>query len=206
MVDSVSTTDKDGLRARLLAARRAVAEEVQVAEAQALTDHLAGLVGPAGGTVCGYLPVGSEPGSIAMLDALRGRGLRVLLPIARTTDDGVPQPLCWGEYQPGELVAARFGLREPGGPPLPPTVLAEADLVLVPALAVDRRGTRLGRGGGFYDRSLPLADPGARLMAVVRDDEVLDILPSESHDVPMTDVLTPNRGARRVNTGMPDTK
>ena len=46
--------------------------------------------------------------------------------------------------------------------------------MLVPALAVDRRGVRLGRGAGFYDRSLPLAAPAARLVAVVRDDELVD--------------------------------
>jgi len=66
--------------------------------------------------------------------------------------------------------------------------------VLVPALAVDRRGVRLGRGGGFYDRSLPLCAPGARLVAVVRDEEVVDELPAEPHDVPMTHALTPGAG------------
>ncbi|MGH3580223.1 MAG: 5-formyltetrahydrofolate cyclo-ligase, partial [Mycobacterium sp.] len=66
--------------------------------------------------------------------------------------------------------------------------------VLVPALAVDRRGNRLGRGAGFYDRALPLADPDARLIAVVRDDELLDEVPAEPHDVAMTHMLTPGLG------------
>jgi 5-formyltetrahydrofolate cyclo-ligase len=65
---------------------------------------------------------------------------------------------------------------------------------LVPALAVDRAGVRLGRGAGFYDRALPLADPAARLIAVVRDDELVDALPAEPHDVPMTHALTPSSG------------
>ena len=64
----------------------------------------------------------------------------------------------------------------------------------MPALAVDRAGVRLGRGAGFYDRSLPLADPAARLVAVVRDDELVDRLPAEPHDVRMTHALTPGRG------------
>ncbi|WP_019731575.1 5-formyltetrahydrofolate cyclo-ligase, partial [Mycobacterium avium] len=67
-------------------------------------------------------------------------------------------------------------------------------LVLVPALAVDRRGVRLGRGRGFYDRSLGDRDPRARLVALVRDAELLDELPAEPHDVPMTHALTPQRG------------
>jgi len=59
-----------------------------------------------------------------------------------------------------------------------------------------RRGVRvrLGRGAGFYDRSLPLAAPTARLVAVVRDDELVDRLPAEPHDVRMTHALTPNGG------------
>ena len=67
-------------------------------------------------------------------------------------------------------------------------------MVLVPALAVDRNGVRLGRGRGFYDRSLPNRDRRARLIAVVRDEELVDELPAEPHDVPMTHALTPRRG------------
>ena len=65
---------------------------------------------------------------------------------------------------------------------------------MLPALAVDRRGVRLGRGRGFYDRSLPGRNPQSRLVALVRDDELVDELPSEPHDVPMTHVLTPTGG------------
>src|SRR4029077_10013888 len=65
---------------------------------------------------------------------------------------------------------------------------------LWPALAVDGAGVRLGRGAGFYDRSLPLAAPTARLVAVVRDDELVDRLPAEPHEVRMTHALTPNGG------------
>ena len=73
-------------------------------------------------------------------------------------------------------------------------VAAGALVVLVPALAVDRRGVRLGRGAGFYDRSLTLARPDTPLIAVVRDDELLDRLPAEPHDVRMTHALTPQKG------------
>ena len=72
--------------------------------------------------------------------------------------------------------------------------MADATVVLVPALAVDRSGVRLGRGAGFYDRSLALADPAARLVAVVRDDELVDAIPSGPHDVQMTHALTPRQG------------
>ena len=83
-------------------------------------------------------------------------------------------------YRPGRLVTAQFGLREPPEPWLPAEAVADATVVFVPALAVDRAGVRLGRGAGFYDRTLPLADPAARLIAVVRDDELVDGIPAEA--------------------------
>jgi 5-formyltetrahydrofolate cyclo-ligase len=59
---------------------------------------------------------------------------------------------------------------------------------------VDLAGIRLGRGAGFYDRSLSRAGRTTRLIAVVRDDELVERLPGEEHDVPMTHALTPGRG------------
>lgn len=111
-----------------------------------------------------------------------------------TAGGDLPLPLRWGEYRAGGLARARWGLLEPPEPWLPEAALAQASLVLVPALAVDRQGVRLGRGRGFYDRSLRCRDPHARLVAVVRTVELVDVLPSEPHDVPMTHALTPERG------------
>ena len=129
-----------------------------------------------------------------MLDMLLRRSGRVLLPVARTSADDMPLPLRWGEYRKGALIPGPWGLLEPPGPALPVSALAEATLVIVPALAVDRRGVRLGRGRGFYDRSLDGHNPQARLIAMVRDAEFVDQLPAEPHDVPMTHALTPKRG------------
>lgn len=173
-------------RTRLLAARRALPPETRAREAVALTRHAMGLVAK-GSTVCAYVPVGTEPGSVALLDALRGRSARVLLPVARE-----PAALRWADYTGADgLVAAPHGLREPGGRALAPSVVTEADVVLLPALGVDRTGVRLGRGAGFYDRTLPLARPDARLVAVVRDEEVVDALPADPHDTPVGWALTP---------------
>ena len=180
------------MRERLLAARRLVSDDVRAAESQSLVEHVDGLLN--GGVVCAYAPVGAEPGSIEMLDALLRHADRVLLPVARTAADDSSTAMQWGEYRPGELVNARFGLLEPGGTWLPPAAVADADVVLVPALAVDSSGARLGRGRGFYDRTLVLRAPHARLIAIVRDEELLDEVPHEPHDVPMTHALTPGRG------------
>lgn len=192
---------KAEIRTAILAARRAVSRQRHEAEARRLAAHLPALVetsstarSGAAVVICAYVPVGSEPGSTTLVDTLHGLGARVLLPVARRGADGEPQPLRWAEYRPGELVEAPMRLREPSGPALDPDTIRTAALVLVPALAVDRRGVRLGRGAGFYDRSLRMSDPRARLVAVVRDDELVDTLPAEPHDVPMTHALTPHRG------------
>src|ERR687894_4854 len=94
----------------------------------------------------------------------------------------------------GGLEHGRFGLPQPVGPRLGHTAIAAAEAVVVPALAVDRFGIRLGRGGGYYDRALVRARPDAVLVTVVFDDERVDELPREVHDRPVTAVVTPPRG------------
>lgn len=187
------TSAKSQVRAEILAARRSLSQQLRDRETADLARHLGALIRP-GMTVCAYVPVGSEPGSVAVVDELSQRGATVLLPVAREDSDGTPLPLRWGPHTPGELVEAPFGLREPRPPWLPADAVTGAAVVLVPALAVDLAGARLGRGAGYYDRTLVLADAGTLLVAVVRDDELVDHLPSEDHDVPMTHVLTPRRG------------
>jgi 5-formyltetrahydrofolate cyclo-ligase len=196
----MATTSKAALRKRLLAARRGVADNVRVAEARMLCRQLEALENfvSSGSTVCAYVPMGREPGSLEMVNTLLRRSARVLLPVARMTADNAPLPLRWGEYRPGALISGPWGLLEPAEPLLPESALAEATLVIAPALAVDRSGVRLGRGQGFYDRSLSGRNPQAHLVAVVRDPELVDKLPAEPHDIPMTHALTPRRGLIRL--------
>ncbi|WP_158889243.1 5-formyltetrahydrofolate cyclo-ligase [Amycolatopsis anabasis] len=177
-------------RKRLAGQRAAVSVQQRVAEAHALTGAIAGMSLPE--TVCGYVPFGTEPGALSLLDALREAGVRVLLPVVPPT----PAALDWAEYTgTSSLAAGRFrGVLEPAGPRLGPSAIGEAGLVLLPALAVDHAGVRLGRGAGYYDRSLGHATPAARLVAVVRDDELVERLPCEPHDVRMTAALTPGKG------------
>lgn len=178
---------KATLRTRLRAARRTA--EPAPLSSEVLSATAAFGVVP-GQTVCAYSAVGGEPGSLAMLDTLRSSGLRVLLPILVGA-----AALEWALYD-GALRPGPHGLREPAGEPLGASAIATAALVLVPALAVDHRGVRLGQGGGYYDRSLPMAE-GA-LVAVVRDEEFVPELPAEAHDVRMNAVLTPGSGLVRL--------
>jgi 5-formyltetrahydrofolate cyclo-ligase len=183
----VDESGKWELRRRLVAARRGVPAAVREVEAAALASVP---LPRRPGTVCAYWPVGFEPGSRELLDGLVRRGSRVLLPVVDSLG-----PLQWAEYTgAGSLQRGPLGLLEPTGPLLGRTAIAAAVLVLVPALAVDRTGVRLGRGGGHYDRTLPLASPGTPLVAIVRDDEMLAALPVQPHDIPVTAALTPGRG------------
>jgi 5-formyltetrahydrofolate cyclo-ligase len=186
--DGAVRTDKARWRERLLAARAALPAAEREAAAAALTAHLLGAAALAGARrVAAYVPVGTEPGSLDALDALRERGVVVLLPVA------LPEAsLDWAEYA-GELVPGRHGLREPAGPRLGPTALAGVDVVLAPGLAVDRRGVRLGRGAGYYDRAL--AAVRAPVAVLLHDRELLAAdLPAQAHDRRVTAAVTPLLG------------
>ncbi|MEU1530424.1 5-formyltetrahydrofolate cyclo-ligase [Streptomyces fagopyri] len=150
-------------------------------------------------TVAAYVSMGSEPGTRALLDALHARGVRVLLPVLMADND-----LDWGAYTgEGSLTRVQHGgrmaLLEPAGERLGPESVQEADAVLLPGLAVDRRGLRLGRGGGSYDRVLARlegagADPA--LVVLLYDTEVVEDVPRDPHDRPVHAVVTPS-GVRR---------
>lgn len=190
---------KARIRRERLAARRQLSEAVRNAESARICEHLSSVAAEAR-TVFAYVPTRTEPGTHEILAALSRVCPDVLLPVARTDPTGDHLPLLWARYVPGQLSTGPFGTCEPTGQRLPASALATADVVLVPALAVDRRGVRLGRGGGFYDRSLPLCPPGTRLIAVVRDDEILEAIPSDDHDIPMTHALTPSGGLLQLRT------
>lgn len=184
-------TDKRGWRTRIKARRRSVTVHQRAAEAINLSERIVGWasrIDPV--TICAYVPVGSEPGSAQFLDDLADLGHRVLLPIVAGA-----APLDWAFHLGADALRhGPHGLLEPAGQPIGAGAITIASFVFVPALAVDRTGTRLGRGAGHYDRTLCLADPDTRFIAVVRDEEVVNELPHEVHDVRMHAVVTPGYG------------
>jgi len=146
-------------------------------------------------TIAAYAAVAEEPPTRPLLDALVARRVRVILPIV--VEDG---SLDWAPYEGWDALATtRWGLLEPTGRPLGETALERADLVVVPALAVDRAGHRLGRGRGFYDRALTNVDRERRV-AVVYASEFVDRVPAEPHDQHVGWALTPD-GLTRLSAG-----
>jgi 5-formyltetrahydrofolate cyclo-ligase len=186
---------KAALRARHLARRRARPQADRVADADAVAAALLrGLAGTR--TLAAYVPDPEEPGHGRLPAAFTQLGARVLLPVVPA--EGVE--LGWA-VDTGRLAPGRFGLLEPVSHRLGATAVGTADVVVVPALAVSRDGVRLGRGGGYYDRALRHVRPGAVLVAVVFDDELLDELPAEPHDVRVTAVVTPSGGWQALPAG-----
>ncbi|MEV0713086.1 5-formyltetrahydrofolate cyclo-ligase [Asanoa sp. NPDC050611] len=184
------------MRAAVLAERRSLTPQTLAANAAALTAVLTELV--RAGTprvVCAYVPVGSEPGgaelAAALWEALPGPA-ELLLPVLRPDND-----LDWARYA-GTLVPAGRGLREPPGERLGVGAVAGAELIVAPALAVDRRGMRLGRGGGSYDRALARVPAGVPVVALLHDGELVDRVPEAAHDQRVTGVITPATGLTRL--------
>ncbi|WP_129308588.1 5-formyltetrahydrofolate cyclo-ligase [Streptomyces sp. L2] len=199
-VGRTAEPDKRRLRREFLAVRNGLTADVVAGTGRTLAERARDLPELARArTVAAYVSVGSEPPTRALLDALRARGARVLLPALLPDND-----LDWGEYGgPDSLARIQHGgkmaLFEPSGERLGPDAVTSADCVLLPGLAVDGRGMRLGRGGGSYDRVLARLDrAGAHpaLVVLLYDTEVVDRVPAEAHDRPVHAVVTPS-GVRR---------
>ncbi len=123
------------------------------------------------GSVAAYEPLATEPGSFELLDAL---ATPPLVPVLRTDRD-----LDWTRWRgPDRLLGHE--------------AIAGVDAVVVPALAVDGYGHRLGRGGGSYDRALRRVRPGVPIIALLFADEFGPVLPVDAWDVPVTAVVTPD--------------
>jgi len=176
------------LRDQLLADRRRRPLAEVVAAAHAIADHL--LATPdvrRAATVAAYVSMNGEPGTGPLLDALVAAGKRVILPVLLSDGD-----LDWAPYAgPGGLAPASRGLLEPTAHRLGPDAIATADVVLVPGLAVDTAGVRLGRGGGSYDRALGRVPVGTVTCALLYEGEVGVPVPVEPHDRAVRWAATP---------------
>ncbi|WP_158256126.1 5-formyltetrahydrofolate cyclo-ligase [Corynebacterium sp. 13CS0277] len=168
---------KQNIRARIRA-RRAAHPRPDLDEA--IAAHAA-CIAHGASQVAAYYPTAGEPGGCALLPAL-SRQCRPLIP---RTLPGHAMDLGWAD---GPLIPAHFGAQEPaaGG-----HSFSTCDLIFVPALACTPQGLRLGQGGGFYDRALG-GDSNVPTIALLYDEEVLDELPIEDHDMRVCGIITPS--------------
>ena len=216
-----SPAAKIALRSQLITARRQLTPAARLAAADQLQGQLLALVRRLQPPIiAAYAPVGPEPGGPG-LPTLLAAEARLLLPVllpdgdldwavfattpgdSDTSSDAVPESDSVRALQAGPR-----GLLEPTGPRLGVDAIRAAALVLVPALAVDRRGMRMGRGGGSYDRALArLAgiSPRPLVLALLHDGELVDTVPAEPHDQPVDGAITP-RGGLTLNRAAEWTK
>jgi 5-formyltetrahydrofolate cyclo-ligase len=182
---------KAGLRQRVLAARAAMPESERATAGRLNRDHVLEMPEvSAAGTIAAYYSVGTEPGTHSLIFALWKRGSYVILPVLLPDGD-----LDWASYEgPDSLAPGPRGLLQPTEPVRGTATVARADVVLVPALAVDAEGNRLGRGGGSYDRALARVSGQVPTIALLYDGELLPSVPADPHDRPVRAVARPAHG------------
>jgi 5-formyltetrahydrofolate cyclo-ligase len=168
-VSDFSLRSKSEVRSAVLAARRARVD--RAADDRTIRHELVTLTAGRR-TVAGYIPLGTEPGGAPLPDELAAVCDRLLVPVMLPDRD-----LDWTVYDEDALLGA--------------AAIAQAELVIVPAVAVDRSGIRLGRGGGSYDRALARVPDTALIVAALYQDELVAALPFEDHDRRVHAVVTP---------------
>jgi 5-formyltetrahydrofolate cyclo-ligase len=148
--------------------------------------------------VTAYVARMAEPDTAPLIAELHRQGVRVLLPVLLPDLD-----LDWASDEGGRhRSAVHRGLVEPTSTPLGRDAIGQADVVLAPALAVDRTGVRLGYGGGCYDRALTRIGPEVFVLALLHEGELLDeLLPAEAHDRRVDAVAMPSGLVRLGDTG-----
>ena len=180
---------KRALRANIRERRSTLPPYARDQATAGITANLQKLVTELGATsLACYLAAPTEPETRPFLDWAYAAGIRVLLPISR--EDGL---LDWAvaNNTPDENVGLH-GVPEPTGELLGPIAINSVSLIIVPASAVDRQGMRMGWGMGYYDKTLGSMERRPPVYALVYDEELVDELPREIHDQPVTGVVTPS--------------
>lgn len=188
---------KRALRADLRERRRNLSEAARTHAASGIHAQLDVLVDRLGvRSLSCFLSTPTEPGTGEFIDAALARGIRVLLPITRA--DGL---LDWTDATPdADITEGLLGMPEPVGEVLGPIAVNDVDLLVIPAAAVDERGMRLGWGGGFFDKTIGSMEHCPPVYAVIFDSELVDEVPRDVHDQPVTGVVTPTRTVTFAST------
>jgi 5-formyltetrahydrofolate cyclo-ligase len=185
--------EKRALRERQKARRAAALEAIGASIQDDLVRHGVALLGdrPAG-VVSAYYPMAGEIWPLRLMAALKARGHSLALPVMQ----GKADPLVFRTWAPGdELIAGVWGIRQPA--PSQPAVLP--DILLVPLLAFDRAGYRLGYGGGYFDRTLRDLRGRKPILAVGLglDELEVDAVPHLDYDERLDWILTPSGSRQR---------
>lgn len=196
--------DKAELRRAVIARRDALDLDLRAAKSADICARLVELLGrldaAAPHTVAVYAAMGSEVDSAAFAAAASKRGWRVAYPCMLSATDAAAcgQRMCMRAVAAGDADAATFiahPTRAFAATDVDsdrfPIVSAEAfDMIVVPLVAFDRAGARLGYGGGCYDRYLPMLSPACQIIGIAFDEQRVDGVPTDAHDLPLPNIVS----------------
>lgn len=196
--------DKAELRQAVIAQRNALDLDVRAAKSAVICARLVELMDRLGAaaphTVAVYAAMGSEVDPAAFAAAAVARGWRAAYPCMLSATDAMAcgQCMCMRAVSAGDASEAPFiahPTRAFAATDIDsnhfPIVPAEAlDMIVVPLVAFDQTGARLGYGGGCYDRYLPMLSPACQIIGIAFDEQRVDRVPTDAHDLPLPHIIS----------------
>lgn len=196
--------DKAELRRAVIAQRDAIDLDVRAAKSAVICARLVELLDRLDAatphTVAVYAAMGSEVDPAAFAAAAAKRGWRVAYPCMLSTSDAAAcgQRMCMRAVSAGDASEApfiahptrAFAATDVDSVRFPIVPAAELDMVVVPLVAFDRTGARLGYGGGCYDRYLSTLSPACQIIGIAFDEQRVDHVPTDAHDLPLPHIIS----------------
>lgn len=196
--------DKAELRRAVIARRDVIDLDVRAAKSAVVCTRLAELMDRLGAaaphTVAVYAAMGSEVDPAAFAAAAVARGWRVAYPCMLSATDAMAcgQCMCMRAVSAGDASEApfiahptrAFAATDVDSDHFPIAPAAELDMIIVPLVAFDRAGARLGYGGGCYDRYLPMLSPACQIIGIAFDEQRVDHVPTNAHDLPLPHIVS----------------
>ena len=196
--------DKAELRRAVIARRDALDLDLQAAKSADICARLVELLGrsdaAAPRTVAVYAAMGSEADPAAFAAAAAKRGWRVAYPCMFSATDAMAcgQRMCMRAVSAGDASEApfiahptrAFAATDVDSNRCPIVPAAELNMIIVPLVAFDRAGARLGYGGGCYDRYLPTLSPTCQIIGIAFDEQRVDHVPTDAHDLSLPNIVS----------------
>ena len=196
--------DKAELRRAVIARRNAIDLDIRAAKSAVVCARLVELLdrldATAPRTVAVYAAMDSEVDPAAFAAAAAARGWRVAYPCMLSASDAAAcgQRMCMRTVAAGDVSTApfiahptrAFAATDIDSNRCPIVPAAELDMVVVPLVAFDRTGARLGYGGGCYDRYLPMLSPACQIVGIAFDEQRVEHVPTEAHDLPLPNIIS----------------
>lgn len=196
--------DKAELRRAVIARRNALDLDVRAAKSAAICARLVELMDRLGAaaphTVAVYAAMGSEVDPAAFVAAVAKRGWCVAYPCMLSATDAMAcgQRMCMRAVSAGDASEApfiahptrAFAATDVDSDHFPIVPAKALDMIIVPLVAFDRTGARLGYGGGCYDRYLPMLSPACQIVGIAFDEQRVDHVPTDAHDLPLPHIIS----------------